>query len=103
MPRSVFLGRVVKRGEPVWLDEDQSWAIALMQYEDEMCDGCGQPLSESTATKGGVHVHAYEVDAPDICAGCAALAAEMPEWEEDSRRASLKFRLIKTTPGGEHG
>jgi len=97
VPRAVFLGRVVKRGEPLWLDEDRSWALALISHEDGTCGGCGEPLSETTAMKDGKPVHAYEVDLPDVCGGCSALAAELPQWEDDSRRQALKFRLIKKT------
>lgn len=85
------------KGEPAWLDEDRSWALALLAYEDSLCDGCGLPLSQTTATEGGHPVHAYKVDDPEICGGCAALARDMPEYREDPRAASMKFRLIELT------
>lgn len=93
----MFLGRVVKRGEPEWLDEDRSWALALTALEDDTCDGCGQSLSESTAMRGGRPVHSYDVDSPEICGGCTALARELPEWQDDPRRTALKFRVVKRT------
>jgi len=36
----------VKRGEPLWTDEDRAWAIALTLEETEVCGGCGQPVAE---------------------------------------------------------
>ncbi|MFJ2863678.1 hypothetical protein [Kitasatospora sp. NPDC087314] len=48
MPRSVFLGRVVGAGEPLWTDSDRAWALALLTVEEDTCRGCGQPLTEST-------------------------------------------------------
>lgn len=34
-------------GEPLWLDDDRAWALALLQVEAETCTGCRQPLTES--------------------------------------------------------
>lgn len=48
MPRSVFLGRVVADGEPLWLDDDRAWALALTQVEADSCPECGQPWGEAT-------------------------------------------------------
>lgn len=49
MPRSVFLGRPVPAaGEPLWLEEDRNWALALLQVEAEQCPGCGQPWAEAS-------------------------------------------------------
>lgn len=44
----MFLGRIPKRHEALWLDEDRQWAIALLAYEADLCSGCGHPRSEST-------------------------------------------------------
>ncbi|MFD9124358.1 hypothetical protein [Kitasatospora sp. NPDC059571] len=49
MPRSVFLGRPLPGpGEPLWTEDDRSWALALLLVEAEVCRGCGHPLDEST-------------------------------------------------------
>jgi len=48
VPRSVFLGRVVADGEPLWLEEDRAWALALAQVEADSCPECGQPWVEAT-------------------------------------------------------
>lgn len=47
--------------------------------------------------KDGRPVHDYAVDDPDICAGCAAIARDMAEWQDDTRIRSLRFRLVKKT------
>jgi hypothetical protein len=49
VPRSVFLGRVVADGEPLWLPEDRDWALALAQVEADSCPDCGQPWSEASS------------------------------------------------------
>lgn len=43
----MFLGRVVRAGEPTWLEEDRAWALALLAYEADRCE-CGQSRAEST-------------------------------------------------------
>lgn len=48
MPRSVFMGRVVGDGEPLWLAEDRYWALALLEVEADACPECGQPWGEAT-------------------------------------------------------
>ena len=67
VPRSVFLG---------WPDDDQAWAIALLEYEADICSGCGQPRSESMAAE---HEFAYHPTALR-CHGCAAVARESENW-----------------------
>jgi hypothetical protein len=51
VPRSVFLGRVVGDGEPLWLAEDRYWAFALLEVEADTCPDCGQQWSEATDVK----------------------------------------------------
>ncbi len=36
-------------GEPMWLEEDRQWAMALMDVEADTCKDCGQPWGEATA------------------------------------------------------
>ncbi|QXE36212.1 hypothetical protein KQY30_20155 [Streptomyces sp. GMY02] len=35
-------------GEPLWLDEDRAWALALTEVEGDVCPDCGQPWSEAS-------------------------------------------------------
>jgi hypothetical protein len=37
------MGRVVAEGEPLWLDEDRAWALALLEVEADSCPECHQP------------------------------------------------------------
>jgi hypothetical protein len=59
----VFLG---------WSDDDQAWAIALLEYEADLCSGCGQPRSESMDAGHEFDYHPTALR----CHGCAAVAAE---------------------------
>ena len=51
MPHSVFMGRAVQPGEPLWLPEDRAWALALMEVEADSCPECRQPWHEATDIK----------------------------------------------------
>lgn len=70
IPRSIFLGRPLPGpGEPLWLDEDRDWALALQELEADTCSGCGQSRSESTL---GQNEYGYTVT-PERCHSCAAI------------------------------
>ena len=45
------MGRVVQDGEPLWLDEDRAWALALLEAEKNSCPECGQPWDIATDPK----------------------------------------------------
>jgi hypothetical protein len=69
----VFLGRVVVEGEPLWLDEDRHWALALAEVEADSCPDCGQPWSEATDSKNEeayrahlVRCHACSISAKTV-------------------------------------
>lgn len=70
MPRSVFLGRIPRRGEPLWTDEDREWALALLAYEADLCSGCGQSRAETTDEDNEFSYTAQALR----CHGCAAVA-----------------------------
>jgi hypothetical protein len=79
---------VVQPGEPVWLDEDRAWALALTDVESELCPGgCGQPIAESTAVGND---EAYDVRVTQ-CHACATLARRT---EDRSTQGEL-FQVIK--------
>lgn len=59
-------------GEPLWLDDDRAWALALLQVEADN-HSCGHPLSE---TLDPVNGDAYTVDVKGTCAACYALEAK---------------------------
>lgn len=47
IPPSVFLGRVVGPGEPLWLPEDTAAALEWQAYQRSLCPGCNRPRDES--------------------------------------------------------
>ncbi|WP_327337403.1 hypothetical protein OG384_14985 [Streptomyces sp. NBC_01324] len=66
----MFLGRVVAPGEPLWIEEDRAWALALAEVEADTCPDCGQPWSEATDP-----VNEFEYRAELImCHSCATSA-----------------------------
>lgn len=101
MPRSIFLGRVPRRNEPLWLDDDRAWAIALLELEADIHPPCGHPLSETTAvdpvTK--LPLHTYVMDLPSLCGACNVLNAELddPAWAEQGNARAHVFTVLKTT------
>lgn len=66
IPRSVFLGRVVAPGEPLWLREDVVAALQHQADEDALCPGCRQPRVESFDTAARYTVETHK------CQSCAA-------------------------------
>lgn len=44
---SVFLGRVVAPGDPMWLEEDTEAALEWLRWQQRVCVGCSQPKDES--------------------------------------------------------
>lgn len=96
MSRSVFLGRVVGKGEPEWLPDDVEAAIALDEYERDL-HICGQPASQSMATKiddrgRQVPAHQYEGEAW-ICYACVAVEEARESMSEHDHRQSIAYRV----------
>lgn len=73
IPLSVFLGRIVYPGEPLWLEGDALAAVDWDAYEHAKCPGCGQPRDECMAHEDAAP--AYEVELLR-CHSCSAAAAE---------------------------
>lgn len=108
IPRSVFLGRVVAPGEPLWLEDDTVAALEWIDYLASLCKGCGQPLAEcmDEANDGR-----YET-VPVHCFACAARDAENRDVAKARRSESygegsfdglyVGVRMIpdKRSPGG---
>ena len=73
-------------GEPLWLEDDRAWAIALLQVEAETCRGCGHPLSETTAyvKKNGRKFPAHSYKASRlVCMACDAIALAAKDSNSD--------------------
>ncbi|MGW4505688.1 hypothetical protein ACWENO_13715 [Streptomyces sp. NPDC004436] len=74
----MFLGRAVAPGEPLWLDEDRDWALALAEVERDSCPDCGHPWSEASASESEDQ---YDV-ALLRCHACAAGARQSQSFQE---------------------
>jgi hypothetical protein len=84
----VFLGRVVKRGEPLWTDEDRAWALALVMEEAEVCPGCGQPIAECTDPQNEFVYQATSWR----CHACTAKDAEAGKYRDAKPGIYLSVR-----------
>jgi hypothetical protein len=78
VPRSVFLGRVVADGEPLWLPEDTAWALALLDVEADCCPECKQPWGEAT-DKANEFKYAAELIR---CHACTASARAVKTYQD---------------------
>lgn len=92
VPRSIFLGRVVGAGEPLWLPDDRWWALALQEAESGLCRDCGQPLTESTHPD-----HEFSYDASVArCHGCTAASRRMKSVQEGgTAQEGLQVRVFR--------
>lgn len=72
------MGRAVAPGEPLWLDEDRAWALALAEVEKDCCPDCGHPWSEASAAE-----NEFEYDVSLLrCHACAAGARKSKHFQE---------------------
>lgn len=78
MPRSVFMGRVVEQGEPLWLEEDRAWALALLEVEGNACPDCGQPWDIATDAKNEGEFKAELIR----CHACTASAQAVQSYQD---------------------
>ena len=76
-------------GEPLWLDEDRAWALALTLEENEVCGGCGQPLAECTDPRNEFGVYQASVWR---CHACTAKDAEGEKYKEAKPGLYLSVR-----------
>lgn len=84
------------KGQPEWLPEDVEAAIALDEHERDL-HVCGQPSSESMATKlddrgRTVPAHDYEGEAW-ICYACVAVEREREAMSEHDHKHSIAYRV----------
>ena len=80
LPPSIFLGRVVKRGEPEWTTEDRVAALEWAAHQKSLCPGCGGPRVETFDIAMDDH---YDVTALQ-CHKCAA--RDRKAWNLNSGR-----------------
>lgn len=90
MPRSYFLGRVPPDGAPMWTDEDRAYALAWLDYERDLCKGCGQSLTKSTH-KDNQFGYGGEIVR---CHSCAAQARTVHRFVDDGNdQSGVMFRM----------
>ncbi|PJN24065.1 hypothetical protein [Kitasatospora sp. CB02891] len=103
----MFLGRPIPAsGDPLWLDDDRAWALALLQVEGEACRGCGQSVADSTDPA------LEEMWRADVirCHACAAAGREMADFQHGSkdvhgayahvsRREALPWQTVPSQSG----
>lgn len=95
IPISVFFGRVVEPGAPMWLAEDTEVAIGFEQWAAAVCSNCGLHRfdweHERDETFKGTIV---------TCFGCVELAdtrRTIPEKTADDRKMALRVYLVPRT------
>ena len=94
IPRSVFLGRVVAPGEPLWLDDDRRAALEWQEYKKSLCPGCNRPRSESFAVEMDDR---YDVT-PLQCHACAARDRRAYNTAREAGKTPLFGRYYQVVP-----
>jgi hypothetical protein len=92
IPISVFFGRVVEPGEPLWLPDDTEVAIGFEQWVAAVCPNCGLHRLDwehehDETFKGRI----------ETCFGCVELAdtrRSIPEKTADDRKMALRVYLV---------
>lgn len=92
----MFLGRVVGDGEPMWLDDDQSKALAFEAEISKVCVLCGTRREEWDPEDGGDEF-AYVAKA-ERCPGCETLADARENVPEDADTKGVHWRLVPFDP-----
>jgi hypothetical protein len=69
-----------------WSEHDYTLAVALQQYEDDLCGSCGHPMSETAK-------NIYSVPEPSRCGACDALQMtdEQGTYKQLPRPEALRF------------
>jgi hypothetical protein len=99
IPASVFCGRVVGPGEPLWLADDRRAALEYQAYKKSLCPGCQRPRSESFDV--GMD-DAYSVVALQ-CHACAARDRRAYNTSRDAGTSPLFGRYYLVTPEPVNG
>lgn len=92
IPLSVFLGRTVYPGEPMWTQDDTDAAVDWMLDQNDRCPGCGRPHTETTSPDAQ---GAYDVEAK-VCHCCLAGTTVSKAWQE-SRGDDMGAIYFRTT------
>lgn len=79
------LARSVTTRESPWTDRDVDLAIAYEQVLADLCPGCRNPLSETTARKNKEPVHSYKAN----FVRCQACDEKAREQDEHSKKGAV--------------
>jgi hypothetical protein len=71
-------------GEPLWLEDDRAWALALQVVEADVCPDCRQPWSEATS-KDNEYAWRAELARCHACAAAARATGEFQSSGGDMR------------------
>ena len=63
-------------------------ALALQEYEDGLCSGCGSPMDESMDPAAA---KAYVAHDPVRCHACTARSAKVRQYADESAVEALRF------------
>lgn len=81
--------------EDGWSREDRELLLALQEWEDNLCGGCGEPLAETTAPE---NMFAYKGELPVRCHRCTAVAVAAEGYEKSPHPHALMFPVSKRPP-----
>ncbi|MFE7509755.1 hypothetical protein ACFU8I_00715 [Streptomyces sp. NPDC057540] len=95
----MFLGRVVADGEPLWLDEDRAWALALLDVEANQCPDCGQPWDEATDKDNEFAYQAQLI----LCHACTTSAKTVRSYQDKNGSADGLHVHIERPREVRHG
>lgn len=70
---------MVEPGEPLWLDDDTEDVLAFLEYERDLCSGCGQPLTDTLREDAVFDAKSV------ICAGCFAKDHKASQVQADTK------------------
>ncbi len=89
-----------------WTLQDHGLAVALLEYEADLCRSCGHPRVESMAAgvekSGGNAPYYYEASSPPSrCHACDAIAMQVEAVQAQgySRPQALQFAAVKKPRG----
>lgn len=87
----------------MWTREDTLLAMALIAIEDDTCQGCGEPLSESMSPDHNPDTGSarYESGLPSRCHACTAIAERAKGYQDEKTHpGALRFG-VELVPRGQ--
>jgi hypothetical protein len=82
----------VRRGEPLFLEEDTNGLLALQAEEDGTCSDCGQPVDESMDPRNESAYTATLV----ACFACAEAEKAKRDLREQDSDPGIRIGVTKT-------